>query len=259
MTKAKKTLVETVSELGESLTTFGGRLQKLNESRLESGRVPDALVEILDSGSGGMLASAKSFAALGGNATIALGIAASALEETAWAMAREAWWKVSEGLEELADQLQELRNGFASEADVISRCNPDSRLPGLIIDSGASLGAAGHVFRVAAGEVAAGRVNPGLKHLLAAGELLSAVGRGLVATSDGLTKLAVGPWTDDCTCGTFKWEKEGILDKAWVLYECVLEKGTFCNVCVWTAGGREIRYHTEEPDTPEPLPEESEP
>ena len=239
---------EDASDFG---STFGGQLEEMRETGFEGGQVPDGLVEVLYSGSEELLASAKSFAKLGGNGTIALGIAASALEETAWAMAREAWWKVCTGLEELADQLQDLRNGFRSEADVVSRRNPESDAVGLIIDSGGSLGAAGHAFRVAAREIAVGRVNPGLQQILATGEILSAAGQGLLATADELKARPTHAWSDDCLSGQFKWEKEGRMDRVWVLYECVLEKGTFCNVCVWEAAGRSVRFHSDRPEAPE--------
>jgi hypothetical protein len=246
-------LVEAVAQLGNSLKDLGGKLDDLKESCMASGRVPDALVHVLKKGSSDLLNSAKLFAPLGGNATIALGVAASNLEESAWALDRESWWKVVNEFDELGEQFASLNIGFRKEAALIRNCNPDSVVPSQILKSGGDLGAAGHVFSAAAGELKYKRVNPGLMHVLAAAELFTSAGNGLLDSSEELVGLGVGPWADDCTCGTFKWESEGWgKNKTWVLYECVNEEGTFCSICVWQVEGRNTRFHSGEPSTPEP-------
>ncbi|MFT5674829.1 MAG: hypothetical protein ACI808_000757 [Paraglaciecola sp.] len=246
-------LVEAVAQLGSSLKELGGNLDELKESCMASGRVPDALVDVLRKGSGDLLGSAKLFAPLRGEATIALGLSASSMEEGAWALDREAWWKVANEFNELGHQFTSLNKDFRKEAALVRNCNPDSSVPSQILKSGGDLGAAGHVFSVAADEIKYKRVNPGLMHILTSADLFISAGKGLLDSSEELKELTVNPWSDDCICGTFKWEREGWGNgRTWVLYECIKDGGLFCSVCVWQKEGRNIRFHSSEPATPEP-------
>ena len=252
MSKVSAKLVKAVKQLGKVFTSLGEQLEEMNKACIASGRIPDAMVDVLYHGSKELLSSAKSFAALGGEATVGLGVSASAMEESAWAMEREAWWKVAEDFTELDSQFTGLNKGFRKESALVNTCNPDSIVPKLILSAGGDLGAAGHVFAVAAGELLNERVTQGLQHVFSAGELFVSVGNSLISTSEELDNLAVGPWSDDCTCGTFKWVSEGWIDKTWVLYECVKDVGTFCSVCIWQETARTVRFHSRKPSTPEP-------
>lgn len=238
-----------INELGTVFGRFGERLEELQQAETKPGAVPDELAEILDDESRELLAVAKSFAAQGGEMTIPLGIAASALEEASWAMSCESWSRVAEGFDELAAQLEQLTDDFLFERDVVVGCAPDDGIGELIADVGYSFGAAGHATRVAGSEIAAGRTTPGIETFLQVGPTFTAIGEGAGELSDGLAALAVWPWSDDCTCGTFEWRRVTSLlppDQAWVLYDCQRTPGRWCSTCEWTAT-KERRFHSKKP------------